>query len=299
MSALHALTSGGVRGRAALVHVLSRGDLVQPVVELLAASERGSAPAEYCAELLLLVLRGADALPAATRLAERARAEPELLERLGAALDWLLPLAEVAGRPDRVAVLCAVAREHADRAELLPPPLVTALRPLATAAVPPDAAPPVRELRHRYALTQLYSANGLKLTVTVLRRVTEAYGQPAVHAAALAGRVAAAPDAGAGRAGARRRVPGPDAGAAAGGHLPATVDGAGRAGRLRCAGHSARGGGGAADLHTAGGGRHLRGRRSAERLDAHGLRGAADCAGAAHAAALSGSAVGAAAAAGR
>ena len=89
-----------------------------------------------------------------------------------------------------MAALCGLAREHTDRAEQLLAPLVTALRLLAAAAVPPDtaaSAAAVAKLRYRYALTQLYAADGLVLLLAVLRRLAEAHGQPALHAAALAG----------------------------------------------------------------------------------------------------------------
>ena len=89
--------------------------------------------------------------------------------------------------------LCELIKQHADDVQHFPPELIVALRLLCTLSMapgeqsdPPDGDDYV-ELKYTYAIVQVFSHDMLNVLVNILLKLCQAYEQPAVHAAILAG----------------------------------------------------------------------------------------------------------------
>ncbi len=181
-----------------MTHVLSRGDLIKPLMKALVYSrntgrERRKSPGKaYMVDLIWLVVKYSDHVP----FLERHRTD--LIEVGSWQSDsgissWLNPIRnECFASYTDVTELCDILKKHAEKVITYPGELITALRILRYLAVSPargdDENDESVELRYRYVLIQLFSQEGLTFITSMLHKVCNHYERPHLHACTLAGK---------------------------------------------------------------------------------------------------------------
>lgn len=201
VSSMYALTFSSILGKHAVIHVLSRGDLIKPFLKVLqysrnAGRERRKSPGKaYILDLVWMVVKGSDSIP----FLERHRVD--LIEIASWQSDvgcssWLNPIRnEYFLSYTYVTDLCDYLKKHTEKVVTFPGELITALRILCYLAIPPASQKAAGssysdvvnndeetiELKYKYVLIQLFSQEGLTFMTSMLHKICNHYERPHLH----------------------------------------------------------------------------------------------------------------------
>lgn len=196
LSSLYHLTFT-ILGKHAVTHVLSRGDLIKPILKALQCSrssgrERRKSPGKaFIMDLMWMVIRSSDNVT----FLERHRSD--LIEVGSWQSDsnnssWLNPVRnESCFSYNDITDLCDYLKKHTEKAILYPGELITAVRILRHLALPCPKyldEEECTELKYKFVLIQLFSQEGLTYLTSILHKICNHYERPHLHAYTLAGK---------------------------------------------------------------------------------------------------------------
>lgn len=201
-------------GKQSVVHVLSRGNNITPLLQFLNIDDHfqnqqnyqinnnklKTSPGKcYAADLVVMTVRYSDYVPFLQKfgkeileIAQKEEQSPSC--RLFEVIPWLKPV----GIPrvflyDNITQLSEIVTKNVDNATLLPGELITALRILKFLGIPPREkylncnielfeSEEYMELKYKYVILQLFSLEGVSNILAVLQKLCEFYEQPMLHA---------------------------------------------------------------------------------------------------------------------
>ncbi|KAL1128905.1 hypothetical protein AAG570_013439 [Ranatra chinensis] len=194
------LSNIGNIGKAAVVHVLSRGDNLSVLLRYFKqkSSLRRRSPARgYIVDLLTITVKHSDYVPFLQKYSQQIL---ELLAdspELGELQKWLKPVdSPAAFSYDNVSPIVEYLKNNIENCTSLPGEMVTAVRVLRHLGIPPHESDLVsgtflseyRQLKYKCVVLQLFSLDGLGHLMAILQKLCNYYEQPALHSARLAGR---------------------------------------------------------------------------------------------------------------
>ncbi|CAH1398905.1 unnamed protein product [Nezara viridula] len=194
------LSNVGNIGKASVVHVLSQGNNMDILLDLLkhkSATRKRSPSRGYICDLIILTVKLSTNMPFFQNYAENLLSLIPDISELSEIQIWLKPLEnQNTFSYDNIAPLCENLKNNVTDCTSLPGDLIMAVRLLRHLAIPrydKDLSPlpsnqEYMELKYKCVILQLYSLDGITHLSSILQKLSEYYEQPALHSASLIGR---------------------------------------------------------------------------------------------------------------